>query len=186
MLRELVASNLITSEQASLSAEMAGQGSLFRTLLVAAGEIGPTDAVPMEYVANALKWVTMHEVGHTLGLRHNFRSSSDTPLDRLADRAWTEQNGVFSSVMDYPAVNLSPVRNVYAPARLLSRGRTVSEIASDVSPSLTSVSAKVASSAAIAMSAAATMPMPPARTGPATSTTTGLPIVTISRCSRTI
>ena len=97
-------------EQASLSAEMAGQGSLFRTLLVAAGEIGPTDAVPMEYVANALKWVTMHEVGHTLGLRHNFRASSDTPLDRLSDRAWTEQNGVFSSVMDYPAVNISPER----------------------------------------------------------------------------
>jgi hypothetical protein len=93
-------------EQASLSAELASQGSLLRTLLIAAGEIGPNDAVPMEYVANALKWVTMHEVGHTLGLRHNFRASSDTPLDRLSDRAWTEQNGVFSSVMDYPSVNL--------------------------------------------------------------------------------
>ncbi|HVG43974.1 MAG TPA: zinc-dependent metalloprotease, partial [Longimicrobium sp.] len=94
-------------EHAALSAELAAQGSLLRTLLVASGEIGPRDAVPMEYVGTALKWVTMHEVGHTLGLRHNFRSSSDTPLDRLGDRAWTEQNGVFSSVMDYPAVNLS-------------------------------------------------------------------------------
>jgi hypothetical protein len=94
-------------EHASLSAELGAQGSLLRTLLIAAGEIGPRDAVPMEYVANALKWVTMHEVGHTLGLRHNFRSSTDTPLERLGDRAWTEQNGVFSSVMDYPSVNLS-------------------------------------------------------------------------------
>lgn len=93
-------------EHAMLSAELAAQGTLLRTMLVAAGEIGPRDPVPMEYVANALKWVTMHEVGHTLGLRHNFRSSTDTPLDRLSDRAWTEQNGVFSSVMDYPAVNL--------------------------------------------------------------------------------
>jgi hypothetical protein len=93
-------------EHAALSTELAAQGSLLRTMLVASGAIGPRDAVPMEYVANALKWVTMHEVGHTLGLRHNFRSSTDTPLDRLADRAWAEQNGVYSSVMDYPAVNL--------------------------------------------------------------------------------
>ncbi|MFL5381227.1 MAG: zinc-dependent metalloprotease [Longimicrobiaceae bacterium] len=93
-------------EYAMLAAELGAQGALLRTLLVAAGEIGPRDAVPMEYVGNALKWVTMHEVGHTLGLRHNFRSSTDTPLDRLSDRVWTEQNGVFSSVMDYPSVNL--------------------------------------------------------------------------------
>jgi len=94
-------------DHAMLAAELGAQGSLLRTMLAASGEIGPRDAVPMEYVGNALKWVTMHEVGHTLGLRHNFRSSTDTPLDRLADRAWTEQNGVFSSVMEYPSVNLS-------------------------------------------------------------------------------
>ena len=94
------------AEHASFSAELASQGSLLRTMLLASGVIGPNDAVPMEYVGNALKWVTMHEVGHTLGLRHNFRASSDTPLDRLSDRAWTEQNGIYSSVMDYPTVNL--------------------------------------------------------------------------------
>ena len=54
------------------------------------------------------------------------------------------------------------------------------------SPSLTSVSAKVASSAAIAMSEAATMPIPPARTAPCSRVTTGLSIDTISRCSSTI
>jgi hypothetical protein len=93
-------------EQASFSAELASQGSLLRTMLIASGQLAPHDAVPMEYVGAAMKWVTMHEVGHTLGLRHNFRASSDTPLDRLGDRAWTQQNGVFSSVMDYPTVNL--------------------------------------------------------------------------------
>ena len=93
-------------EQALLGAELGAQGALLRTMLVAGGVINPRDAVPLEYVGAAMKWVTMHEVGHTLGLRHNFRASSDTPLDRLADRAWTQQNGVFSSVMDYPTVNL--------------------------------------------------------------------------------
>jgi hypothetical protein len=88
------------------SAELSAQGSLLRATLAARGEISPTEAVPMEYVGQALRWVTMHEVGHTLGLRHNFRSSIDTPMEMLNDREWAEERGVFGSVMDYPALNL--------------------------------------------------------------------------------
>ncbi|MBI4546066.1 MAG: zinc-dependent metalloprotease [Gemmatimonadetes bacterium] len=93
-------------EAASLGAALLEQGAALRALLAAAGDIGPGDPVPAEYVEQALKWVTMHEVGHTLGLRHNFRSSSDTPLEKLPDAEWAEARGVFSSVMEYPAVNL--------------------------------------------------------------------------------
>src|SRR5690606_35897015 len=70
-------------EVASLGAALSAQGALLRVLLAASGDIGPNDPVPMEYVGQAIKWVTMHEVGHTLGLRHNFRSSFDTPLEKL-------------------------------------------------------------------------------------------------------
>jgi hypothetical protein len=94
-------------KSASLGAELSAQGALLRALLAARGDIGPGDEVPMAYVGEAIKWVTMHEVGHTLGLRHNFRSSADTPLERLHDREWARERGVFSSVMEYPAVNLS-------------------------------------------------------------------------------
>ena len=73
--------------------------------------------------------------------------------------------------------NTSPPSVVSAAARGFIRWWTVSEMIAAARPSFTSVSANVASSAATAMSAAATMPMPPARTGPATSATTGLPIV---------
>jgi hypothetical protein len=59
-------------------------------------------------VNQALKWVTMHEVGHTLGLRHNFRSSIDTPNELLHDTDWTRDRGVFSSVMEYPTPNIAP------------------------------------------------------------------------------
>jgi hypothetical protein len=93
-------------EVASLGAALAAQGATLRALLVAEGEIAPGEPVPMEYVGQALKWVTMHEVGHTLGLRHNFRASVDTPIEKLTDPAWAEERGVFSSVMDYPSVNL--------------------------------------------------------------------------------
>jgi len=87
---------------------LSAQGSLLRAVLAASGQIGPNDPVPAAFVDQALTWVVMHEVGHTLGLRHNFRSSADTPLDKLHDAAWTAENGVFSSVMEYPSLNLAP------------------------------------------------------------------------------
>jgi hypothetical protein len=96
------------SELAGFASAFIEQAGLVATALVARGEIGPDDPVPADYLFQATKWVVMHEVGHTLGLQHNFRSSASTPFDRLHDRAWAEENGVFSSVMEYPTVNLSP------------------------------------------------------------------------------
>jgi len=86
--------------------EMNAQFDLAQSLLMVRGELDPGEPVPKEFLNQALKWVTMHEVGHTLGLRHNFRSSIDTPLDKLYDKQWAEKNGVFSSAMEYPSINL--------------------------------------------------------------------------------
>ncbi len=101
-------------ESATLASAISAQGATLRALLAANGDIGPGDPVPLEYVGQALVWVTAHEVGHTLGLRHNFRSSADTPLDKLTDANWARERGVFSSVMEYPAVNLD-ARGTGAP-----------------------------------------------------------------------
>ncbi|MBD3616895.1 MAG: zinc-dependent metalloprotease [Gracilimonas sp.] len=94
-------------ETASFFAEMSMQLDVVKSVLLTKGLMKPGDPVPKEFVDQALRWVTMHEVGHTLGLRHNFRSSIDTPLDKLHDEKWAEENGVFSSAMEYPTVNLS-------------------------------------------------------------------------------
>jgi hypothetical protein len=58
-------------------------------------------------VMQSVKWGTMHEVGHTLGLQHNFRSSASTPNAQLQDRAFADQSGLYSSVMEYPAINVA-------------------------------------------------------------------------------
>jgi hypothetical protein len=96
-------------ELADFAATFSNQGMLMRSVLVARGDIGPNESVPKEFVDEAIKWVTMHEVGHSLGLQHNFKSSVDTPLDKLYDKQWTARYGVFSSVMDYPSLNLPPM-----------------------------------------------------------------------------
>ena len=96
------------SEIAGFATAFAAQGSLLHAALVARGEIKASDAVPADYINGAIKWVTMHEVGHTLGLQHNFRSSASTPFAKLHDKAWADQNGLYSSVMEYPTPNIAP------------------------------------------------------------------------------
>jgi hypothetical protein len=52
----------------------------------------------------------MHEIGHTLGLRHNFRGSAGVTKAQMADKAYTKAHGLGISVMDYspPALALDP------------------------------------------------------------------------------
>jgi len=60
-----------------------------------------------EALAQAVvKDTIMHEVGHTLGLKHNFKSSTTVTQAQLRDKAYTEANGISNSVMDYNAYNL--------------------------------------------------------------------------------
>jgi hypothetical protein len=87
---------------------LARQGTLMRASLAAAGLIQPGAPVPREYIGQALKELVMHEVGHTLGLRHNFRGTATIPATKLGDRTFTAANGTSGSVMDYnpPAIAL--------------------------------------------------------------------------------
>jgi hypothetical protein len=52
-----------------------------------------------------IRFVSSHEVGHTLGLLHNFGSSSTVPVEKLRDKAWVEANGHTPSIMDYARFN---------------------------------------------------------------------------------
>ena len=64
--------------------------------------------MPDDLINQAIKEVVMHEVGHTLGLRHNFKASTMLPNDQLHDTKITREKGLVGSVMDYSPVNLAP------------------------------------------------------------------------------
>ena len=52
-----------------------------------------------------IRFVSSHEVGHTLGLRHNMGASSATPVEKLRDKDYQAKNGHTSSIMDYARFN---------------------------------------------------------------------------------
>ncbi|WP_236957429.1 zinc-dependent metalloprotease [Joostella atrarenae] len=58
-----------------------------------------------ELMGELIRFVSSHEVGHTLGLRHNMGASYATPVERLRDNDWLTKNGHTSSIMDYARFN---------------------------------------------------------------------------------
>jgi hypothetical protein len=58
-----------------------------------------------QLMGELIRFVSSHEVGHTLGLRHNFGSSSTYPVEKLRDKEWVKQNGHAASIMDYARFN---------------------------------------------------------------------------------
>ena len=60
---------------------------------------------PDELMGQLIRFVSSHEVGHSLGLRHNMIASQATPVEKLRDKAWVEKYGHTSSIMDYARFN---------------------------------------------------------------------------------
>ncbi len=87
------------------------QEAAFATgLLEARGDLDPNSPEAEAIVKATLKDVVTHEVGHTLGLRHNFRASTIYTEAQLADPEFTKANGLGGSVMDYNAWNIALAR----------------------------------------------------------------------------
>lgn len=62
--------------------------------------------VPDDLLHAGIREVIMHEVGHTLGLRHNFKASTGVTWEQTQDIEYTSKNGLSISVMDYLPLNV--------------------------------------------------------------------------------
>ena len=60
-------------------------------------------------IEQAIIRLTLHEVGHTLGLNHNFKGSYLHDIESVHNPEITSKVGVTASVMEYPAINLAPL-----------------------------------------------------------------------------
>lgn len=58
-----------------------------------------------EIIGEALRYVVAHEVGHTLGLRHNFKSTHFYDVEKYRDKEFTQRYGLEASIMDYGRFN---------------------------------------------------------------------------------
>ncbi|MCP4459936.1 MAG: DUF5117 domain-containing protein [Cytophagales bacterium] len=67
---------------------------------------------PDEYEKNKLLkefvyFLTLHEMGHTLGLNHNMKATQIHDLEDIQNEELTSEKGLYGSVMDYPSINFS-------------------------------------------------------------------------------
>lgn len=85
------------------TAQRAWQGFVMMELL--AGKRGATKISEQEFVSNYIRSVVMHEMGHILGLRHNFVASRLNTLEDLKDGERVRQRGTVASVMEYDPFN---------------------------------------------------------------------------------
>lgn len=91
----------------SMGPGMAHQLGLMAAVMSVQGKIAPGGKVPEEFLGQAIKEVTMHEVGHTLGLRHNFKASTMLSLEDCNNTEITSKKGMAGSVMDYLPANIA-------------------------------------------------------------------------------
>ncbi|WP_205512785.1 zinc-dependent metalloprotease [Longitalea arenae] len=81
---------------------------LYKWYFIQAGAIDPRANKPHfndSLMGELIRFVSSHEVGHTLGLRHNWGASSTVPVEKLRDKKWVEAHGHTPSIMDYARFN---------------------------------------------------------------------------------
>jgi hypothetical protein len=89
-------------------AEFSNQAAMGALALSLLQNATPTSDEMKEYVHQYIRSLIAHEVGHTLGLRHNFHGSTMLAPQELNNTEVTHTKGLVGSVMDYLPVNIAP------------------------------------------------------------------------------
>ena len=99
--------NRLNDARCTYAHESAAELDFALGVLEARGDITADGPEAEAFVQAVIKDTIMHEVGHTLGLKHNFKASTVVSRAQLQDKDFTDRNGISGSVMDYNAYNLA-------------------------------------------------------------------------------
>ncbi len=76
--------------------------------MAAIKSLGHNDPIREEFIEQAIHYLILHEMGHTLGLMHNMKASNIWLPSEIDNTDKTREIGLIGSVMDYPAININP------------------------------------------------------------------------------
>lgn len=101
-------SNLGNHQDLCFGIDAAKQFAMGNMSLSLMQNITPSSPEMKAFTQEFVRSLIAHEVGHTLGLRHNFHASAMLKPEDLNNKTLTQQKGLLASVMDYAPVNLAP------------------------------------------------------------------------------
>ncbi|MEG4318946.1 MULTISPECIES: zinc-dependent metalloprotease [unclassified Microcoleus] len=101
-------SQLLSSSDMCFGLESSRQFAMGAMSMALLENAAPSSVAIDNYVTQYIRFLTAHEVGHTLGLRHNFHGSTMLQPEDLNNTQVTRAQGMVASVMDYVPINLAP------------------------------------------------------------------------------
>ncbi|HTL88985.1 MAG TPA: zinc-dependent metalloprotease [Leptolyngbya sp.] len=101
-------SHMSNNQDLCLGTDTAKQFALGNLSLALLQNTLPSSPETKAFAQEFMRSLIAHEVGHTLGLRHNFHASAMLKPEELNNTAITQSKGLIASVMDYAPINLAP------------------------------------------------------------------------------
>lgn len=94
--------------QDNFAEELAKDAAFAHSIILARSDFDNASEVTKEFVRSYIIDLVTHEVGHTIGLRHNFKASIIHKNEQRHDTTITKSLGITASVMDYNPANIAP------------------------------------------------------------------------------